>query len=117
MPVNELVIAVVLQEVNAMLEDNGGNQAVHGIPDGVAFAPQSAVNGGAQFKRAPGRFQIKEVVKLLFGGEVLLLVANALQDFGENKAADAEIVAISDVLGELFRLDGFVPTEEINPDR
>jgi hypothetical protein len=117
MPVNELVIAVVFQEVDAMLEDNGGDQAVHGISDGVAFAPQLAVNGGSQFKRVAVGFQINEVVKMFLYGKVLLFVANALQDFGENKSAEADIVAISDAFRELLRLEGFLPAKEINPDR
>jgi len=29
MPVNELIVAVVFQEMDAMLEDNRGNQAIH----------------------------------------------------------------------------------------
>jgi hypothetical protein len=50
MLVNGFVVAVVFQKIHAVLDDDGGNQAVHGISDGDAFAPQFTVNRRAQFK-------------------------------------------------------------------
>jgi hypothetical protein len=58
MPVNEFVIAVVFQKIHAVLDDDGGNQAIHRIADRHTLPPQLAVNRRAQFKRGTVVFQI-----------------------------------------------------------
>ena len=42
MLVYEFVIAVAPQKIYAVLDDHGGNQAVNGVADGDAVAPQFA---------------------------------------------------------------------------
>ena len=98
MLVYEFVIAVALQKIHAVLDDGGGNQAVNGIADGHARAPQLAVNRRAKFKRGAVGFEINQIFKMPLGGDELFLLADALQDFGENEAAAAKVVAVLDAL-------------------
>ena len=99
-----------------MLDDCGGDQAVNGIADGHALASEFAVNRRAQFKGGTVGFKVNEVFKVPLGGDELLFLADALQDFGENEAATTKVVAVLDALFQFLRLFGVAPVEEINPD-
>ena len=100
-----------------MLDDDGGNQAVNGISDRDALAPEFAVNGRAKLEGCPVIFQINQVLKMPSGGNMLRFISNALQHFGENKAAATNIVPVLNALFELSGLFGLPSMEEINPDR
>jgi len=116
MPVNKFVIAVVLQKIYAVLHNRGCNQAVNGIADGDAIAPDLAINRRAELKRGTVVFEVNQVFKLPFGGGELLSVTDALQHFGENETTTAKVVAVVDALRELLCLRGVSSVEEINPD-
>src|SRR5208337_901423 len=116
MLINEFVIAVVFQKICALLQDDGGNQAIHGIPNRYPFAPQFAVDRRAQFKRRPVVFKINQIFKLSFDGDKLLFVANALQYLGQHKTAAANVIAVPDTLLQLSGLVGFSSSKKINPD-
>jgi hypothetical protein len=115
--VYEPIIAVVLQKGNAMLHDNSGNQAVNRISDRDALAPQFAVNRRSQLEGRPVIFQVNQRLKTPFGGDKFLFLADALQNFGQNKTTAAKVIAIPDALFQFFRLPGYPTVKEINQDR
>ena len=117
MPVNEFIIAVVLQKIHAVLDDDGGNQAAHRIADRYSLPPQLAVNRRAKLECGAVVFQIGQVFKLLLGGNQLLSLANALQNFKKDKTAVTNIVVILKALFELGGLRRFASVEKINADR
>ena len=117
MLVNETIIAIVFKKVNTVLDDDGGNQAVNRISNRDALAPEFAINGRAKLEGCPVIFQINQILKTPFGGNMLRFIPNALQNFGENKAATANIVPVLNALFELSGLFGLPSVKEINPDR
>jgi hypothetical protein len=117
MLINEFVIAIVFQKIYPMLNGDGGNQAIHGIPDRYPFASQFAVNRRAQLERRPVILQINQIFKLAFDGDKLFFVANTLQNFSEHKTAAANVVTVLDALFQLFGPGGLSSGEKINPNR
>ena len=94
MLVNETIIAVVFQKVHAMLDHGGGDQAVNGISDGDALAPEFAVNRRAQFESGAVIFQVNQVFKLLLYGNVFLFLTDTLQNFRQHETAGTNFMAI-----------------------
>src|SRR5271156_2890769 len=117
MPVNEFVIAVVLQKIHVVLDDNGGNQAIHRIANCYSLPPQLTIDRRTKFESGAVFFQIGQVFKLLPGGDQLFSVTNALQNFKKDKTAVANVVIILEALFKFCGLRRFASVEKINADR
>jgi len=112
-----MVIAIILQEYDSVLNDDGCDQAVDGISNRAPFPPEFPINGGGQLESGAVIFKVNQPFKQPFDGCKFLFVPDSLQYFGQDKPAAADILPLPDALfqgGDFFRIHA---AEKIDPDR
>jgi hypothetical protein len=82
-------VAIAMKELVALLNTECGNQAIDGTPNGNTKPTQdSIIPGRLDGKLIAADFKDRKLVERLQRRGKLGIVANSLQDFGQNQARD-----------------------------
>jgi len=94
MQIDGAIIAIILQQIDSMLHDDGGDQAVNRVSDRYTLASQFPIDRGPQFEGRAIVGKIKQIGETLPRFTILPLLPNSLQDFRYDETAAAKVVAI-----------------------
>lgn len=107
-------VAVIMQQLNVVHQSGSGNHAIHRFANGDSLGAQRAVNLGRFDKDILGHRQKLQKTQIGPGAMKNGIVANTLQDLGQDDSAKCDVFPLLDQKFQSPYMRQIVIPEKIN---